>query len=107
MAIQREQERPAPWWRLPLLVLAAPFFVLSALLTLPLWLLAEGLHLSDPAWRNTVRFGTLLAGMPLLGLLWGILLFATCPWWAAVALLLYFLLSWRIFYDYLKLLQRG
>ena len=107
MAIQREQQRPAPWWRLPLLVLAAPFFVLSALLTLPLWLLAEGLHLSDPAWRNTVRFGTLLAGMPLLGLLWGILLFATCPWWAAVALLLYFLLSWRIFYDYLKLLQRG
>ncbi len=93
-------KRKSPW-RWLLAIPAFPLWLLSAILTLPVWLPAEILchRLKDPAFRNTVRFGFKFAGMPVLCLLWAIPAFLLLPWWVAFAVLLYFLFSYRIFYD--------
>lgn len=97
---------PRKWWVLPLAVLTAPFFALSALLTLPMWGTAEFIcsrKLKDKAFSNSVRYLLRLAGSPLLFIIWCVLGFVFLPWWAAAALLVYFLFSYSIFYDWLNL----
>lgn len=98
---------PAPtprkaWWKWLAGIFGFPFWLVSALLTLPLWAAGEFVchrKVKDPAFRNTVRFLFKLLGMPLLLVLWAIPAFLLLPWWGAIAALLYFLLSYRIFYD--------
>ena len=104
--IRRSRMRPDTWWKWPVLVLTAPFFLLSALLLWPLVIPAESLHLSDPAWRNTVRFGFLFAGKPLLFVVWAVVLLLYCPWWAAMAVLAFYFVADRVFYDWLNALKR-
>ena len=101
------RKKPSLSLRLLLGTLTFPFFALSALLTLPLWALAEGIcaRLKDHAWNNTVRFGIKLVGTPLWGLMLAALLFALLPWWAAALLLLYYLPSYSLFYDWLNLVN--
>lgn len=98
---------PRKWWKILLAALSAPFFVLSALLTLPMWGTAEFIcrrKLADKAFSNSVRYLLKLAGTPLMFLIWGVLSFVFLPWWGALALLVYFLCSYSIFYDWLNLL---
>ncbi len=98
------------WWKYPLAVFTAPFFVLSALLTLPMWGVAEWIchfKLGDKAFSNSVRYLLKLVGTPLMLFIWGVLGFIFLPWWGAVALLLYFLCSYSIFYDWLNLFARS
>ena len=99
--IDPEPARLKAWWKWPAIVLGFPFWLASALLTLPLWLPSELLchRLKDPAFRNTVRYGFKLLGMPLLLVLWAIPAFLLLPWWAALAALVFLLFSYRIFYD--------
>ena len=95
------------WWKYLLAVLTAPFFVLSALLTLPMWGVAEWIcrfKLGDKAFSNSVRYLLKFAGTPLMLLIWAVLGFVFLPWWAAAGLLVYFLCSYSIFYDWLNLL---
>ncbi|MBR0286249.1 MAG: 1-acyl-sn-glycerol-3-phosphate acyltransferase [Bacteroidales bacterium] len=86
--------------------LSFPFFLLSSVLTAPLWACAEIIcsGIKDRAWHNTVRFGIRLVGTPLWGLILAVLLFVFLPWWAAALLLLYYLPSYSIFYDWLNLI---
>jgi len=89
-------------------VLGLPFFLLSALLTLPQWGIAEyicRLKLADKAFSNSVRFLLRLVGTPVMLLLWALAGFLLLPPLAAAALLLYYLCSYSIFYDYLNLLR--
>ncbi len=107
-----EEARPMEslkWWKILLAVLSAPFFILSAVLTLPMWGTAEYIcrrRLADKTFSNSVRFLLRLVGTPVMFLVWGIVGFAFLPWWGAVLLLLYFLLSYSIFYVWLNLTVR-
>lgn len=100
---------PARWWRWPLAVVTLPFFIISAVLTLPLWAVAEYLchfKVKDPAFRNTVRFGLRLGGLPLMFIIWAVLGFVFLSPLAAVCLLVYLLFSYDIFYDWLNLVRK-
>lgn len=90
-----------------LTVLLAPFFVLSSVLSLPMWGIAEWLcanKVKDKAFHNTVRFALKLLGNIIFGLVWGILFFSILPWYLALALLAYFFASYSIFYYYLNII---
>lgn len=101
--------QPLRWWQIPLAVLTLPFFLLSAVLSLPLWAGAElfcKFKIKDKAFCNTVRYAFYLVGMPLFLIIWGVLGFVFLPWWAAAPLLLFFVFSYWFFYSWLTLLRR-
>lgn len=89
-------------------VLSFPLFVVSAVLSLPLWGLAEYLchfKVKDRAFRNTARFGVRLIGWPLFLIIWAIVFFLTMPWYLSAALLLLYIPSYSIFYDWTNLVR--
>ena len=97
---------PRPWWRIPLAVITLPFFVVAAALSLPMWLTAELLcrfKIKDKAFSNSVRFLCKLFLSPLVLILWAVLGFCLLSPLSAAALLVYFLFSYSIFYDWLNL----
>ena len=96
------------WQRLALAALASPFFAVSAVMTAPMWGLSEWLchyKVKDRAFRNTTRYGVKLVGTILFGIIWAAVLFSLLPWWAALIGLLYFFVSYSIFYDWLNLVR--
>ena len=96
------------WWKWPLAILTAPFFAAAAVLAFPLWLTAEYLSfykIKDPAFRNTARFGVRTALTPILLLIWAIPAFLLLNPWIAAAILVYYLFSYSIFYDWLNLVR--
>lgn len=109
-AVLREKRPPRrPWWRWLLAPVILPFWLLSAVLSLPLWATAEYIahcKVQDPAFRNTVRFGVRLAGTPVLLIIWAVAAFLLLNPWLAALLLVYFIHSYSIFYDGLNLLRR-
>lgn len=95
--------------RLALAALTALPFALSALLTAPMWGVAEWLcskKVKDRAFYNTVRFAMKLLGNILLGIPYAVVFFVNLPWWAALVALIYFFASYSIFYDWLNLIRR-
>ena len=82
------------WWLLP-------FWPVSAILSLPMWLTAEILcrQIKDKAFCNSVRFLVKLLLEPILLVIYAILAFIFLPWWLALILLVWFLFSYGIFYD--------
>ena len=102
--------KPRPWWKLPLAALLSPLFVLSTLLSLPLWGTAEYLcrfKIKDKAFCNSVRFLVRLAGEPLLFLIWAVLAFLLLPPLPAAAVLLLYVFSYSFFYDWLNLFRKA
>ncbi len=103
----RQPKRP----NIPDIIIAAitsPLFALSAVLSLPLWAIAEYIcHrvLKDKAFSNTARFAVQMVGMPIFALIWALILFLTLPWWLALALLILYFPSYTIFYDWLNLVN--
>lgn len=89
-------------------VLSFPLFLVCAVLSLPMWGIAEYIcnrKIKDPAFCNTARFGVKLVGTPIFFILWAVALFLLLPWWAAAILLLLFLISYSVFYDWLNLVS--
>lgn len=86
------------WWLLP-------FWPVSAILSLPMWLTAEILcrKIKDKAFCNSVRFLVKLLLEPILFLVYAILGFIFLPWWLTLILLVWFLFSYGIFYDCLAI----
>lgn len=86
-------------WRWALL----PLWPLAAILSLPVWGTAELVchKIPDPAFNNTARFGARLLLGPVIFLIWALVFFLTLPWWAAVGLLLLYIPSYSLFYDFL------
>ncbi len=94
--------------RILLAVLAFPFFLVSGIITAPMWGIAEYLcarKVRDRAFCNTVRFGAKLVGTVLFALIYGVLLFIFIPWWAALLCLMYFIVSYSIVYDWMNLVR--
>ena len=109
---QRLQELRPPkkrrWWEWPLAVLTAPFFLLSAVLTLPQWAISRWIcrnKITDRGFHNSVRFFLRFAGAPVMIIIWAVLGFVFLPPLAACVLLLYYCLSYSIFYDWLNLVR--
>lgn len=89
-------------------ILSFPLFLVCAILSLPMWGIAEYIcwrKIKDPAFCNTARFGVKLIGTPVFFILWAVALFLLLPWWAAAPLLLLFLISYSVFYDWLNLVS--
>ena len=106
-AIQQQRRKKRPW-KWPLAILTLPFFLLSALLTLPMWGTAEYLckkKIKDHAFWNTARCMARVVGGPIMLIIWSILFFILLPVPIAIGLLVYFLVSYDIFYDWLNLVR--
>jgi len=100
--------RKKRWWEIPMAVIAAPLFVLCALLSLPLWLTAEGIchfKLKDKAFGNSVRFLVRLVGEPLFFVIWALVAFLLLTPLAAAGVLLLYLFAYSFFYDWLNLVR--
>lgn len=86
-----------------------PFFLLAAILTLPMWAIAEWLcanKIKDKAFRNTTRYGARLVGNIIMVIVWAIVFFCNFKWYLAVAGLVYFFFSFNVFYDYMEFSRR-
>lgn len=89
-------------------IISFPLFVLCAALSLPMWALAEYIcrwKIKDPAFQNTARFGVKMLVTPLLFIIWAVVFFLLLPWWAAAGLLILFIHSYSVFYDWTGLLR--
>ena len=93
---------------IPLALLTAPFALLGALLTLPMWVGAEAIcrRLGDIAFSNTARYSVKLLGTPLMFVIWAVVFFVLLPWYVAAGLLVYFLFSYSITYDWWNLVRK-
>ena len=87
------------------LILVFPFWLVAAVLSFPLWVPAEVLcnKLQDKAFCNSARFIVRLLLWPIVGIFWGVLLFCLLPWWLALLLLLFYIPSYSIFYEWLNI----
>lgn len=89
-------------------LLGLPYFVFSALVSLPMWTLEKFLRskIKDRAFRNTASFGVKLG----LGIIWFLILaalmFCLTPWYIALGTLLLFVPSYSFFHDYLEGMRR-
>lgn len=96
-------------WKILLLVLGLPYFLVSAVVNLPIWLTTLIIRgkLKDPAFGNTVSFGVELVLFPIIFVVGTTLFFCHLPWlWAlGGTVLLYF--SYVFFVDYCELLRRA
>lgn len=97
--------RKKRWPRLLLAAITSPLFLVSAVLSLPMWATAEYIcgKIKDKAFCNTARYGAKLIGTPIVLLLWGLLLGLLCPWWISVPLWCWTFHSYSFFYDWLNL----
>ena len=89
-------------------VLGFPLFLVCAVLSLPMWALAEWIcrfKIKDPAFQNTARYGVKLVGTPIFFILWAVVLFLTLPWWIAIIGLALFIPSYSVFYDWLNVVR--
>lgn len=95
-------------WKLLVLIVGLPYFLVSSVVNLPVWLptLLIRKKLKDPAFGNTVSFGVESALFPLIFIAGTIVLYCLTPWyWATLGMvLLYF--SYVTFVDYIELLRR-
>lgn len=71
------------WWHYILALASVPFFVLTGILCLPMWVTALiiGSKMQDKAWLNTIRYSCKLGMLPILTLLWAVLGFIFLPWY--------------------------
>ena len=89
-------------------LIGLPFFILSAVLCLPMWALEMFLRkiIRDRAFKNTGSFGVKLG----LGIIWFIILttlaFCLAPWHIALGVVLLFVPSYSYFHDYIEGMRR-
>ena len=90
------------------MLLGLPYFIFSAMVTLPMWGIFEFLKtkIKDKAFRNTAAFGTYLAGGPIIGLMWTILAFCLLPWQFALAFVALLFPAYPYFNDYKEMIRR-
>lgn len=85
-------------------LLGLPYFIFSAIVSLPLWAVAAKIRKSvkDPAFRNTVSFGVRLVLDGIIFLIYAVLAFCLAPWWLALAGLILYIPSYSYFHDYIE-----
>ncbi len=95
-------------WKALAAVIGLPYYIFSAIVSLPLWAVFEFLKkkIMDKAFRNTAGFGVKLAGGIIFGLIWTILAFCLAPWKYALAVVLLMIPTYGYFYDYNEFMRR-
>lgn len=107
-SFRKHKDLPAIAGKALAALLGLPYFVFSALVSLPMWALEKFLRskIKDRAFRNTASFGVKLG----LGIIWFIALaalaFCLTPWYIATGILLLFIPSYSYFHDYLEGMRR-
>ena len=95
-------------WKLAVLLIGLPYFAVSAIVNLPVWLttlIIKG-KLVDKAFSNTVSFGVEFVLFPIVFIVGTIALFCNLPWlWALGGMVLLFF-SYMVFVDYCELCRR-
>ena len=107
--IEASKPRKSRFWSILTAVLTFPVFLIAAVLSLPLWLTAElvcHFVIKDKAFSNSVRYMVRLFAGPLVALIEAILAFCFLPWWAAIILVLLFIPSYSLFYEWLNLARK-
>ena len=82
-------------------LLFLPVFIYSAVMASPIWGIALMItsKMKDKAFRNTGRYGVLIAAYPVLLIVWAVLLFVFLKWYIALPLYLLAAMSNSIFYS--------
>ena len=95
-------------WKLALLLVGLPYFLASAAVQLPTWLITLIIKskLTDPAFGNTVSYGVKFIFSPLVVIVGTILLFCFLPWPWALGGMVLLLFSYPLFVDYRELFRR-
>ena len=95
-------------WRTLKMLVATPFALLFALASLPGWGVAEILafRAKDPAFRNSLRCGTMVVLWTLLLLIAVIVLFCTVKWYWALAAVLLLIPAPMLTYDWFEQMRR-
>lgn len=86
-------------------ILALPFFLFFAILSLPMWALSEYLcsrKLKDKAFSNTARFGVKVVLSPFVIAAWAAVFFTSLPLPMAILLTLMSFMAYSKYYEYLK-----
>lgn len=89
-------------WRSFLALLGLPFFVASAAVSSPIWIIANLIlkDLKDDAFRNTVNYGVEFVMHPLIMAVGVTLFFCLTPWKIAVLGSIFLYYSYVFFFDY-------
>jgi len=97
----------SPVWKMLLMLITLPYFVFSAIATLPATLLSMFLcsKFKDAAWHNTLKF--LLSGvlLPILLLLFGIIITFALSWKWGLIFAILFIPSFYFLHEYLRLIR--
>ena len=82
-------------------IILSPVILAAIILSCPIWITSETMvrKLKDKAWSNTTRYACRLIGTVLLTIIYAVLGFIFLPWWAAVALVLFFWIAPNFFYQ--------
>ena len=90
-----------------LLLLTFPYFVLAAVVALPIWATSESItsRMKDKTFRNSFRYVLTLLLFPIIMLVWTVVLFLNFSWPLALLLLLVVAPSHILLNEYLRLLR--
>ena len=85
-------------------VAGLPYFIFSAVTTLPMWALAFKIRsgVKDKAFGNTVSFGVKLSLGMIMLLIYTTLAFCLAPWWLALILMILYMPAYSYFHDYIE-----
>ncbi len=80
---------------------------MTALITLPIWAIAEGItsRMEDKVFRNSFRYVLTLLLLPIILLACGFILFLNLSWSMALILLLALVPSHIVVHEYMRLLR--
>lgn len=90
-----------------ILLVTLPYFLVTALITLPIWAIAEGItsRMEDKVFRNSFRYVLTLLLLPIILLACGFILFLNLSWSMALILLLALVPSHIVVHEYMRLLR--
>ena len=95
-------------WKTLVALLGLPYYIVSAVANLPIWLLTILLKRSfkDKAWGNTISFAVETILHPLMTTLCIVLTFCLLPWEIAALSTLLFYFSYMYFVDFSEFLRK-
>lgn len=96
------------FWKTLVVLLGLPFYVVSAVANLPIWLVTMILknNFKDKAWGNTISFAVEAILHPLLMILCIVLSFCKLPWEIASGVYIFYYFSYMYFVDFNEFLRR-
>lgn len=107
-SVTKEKPCHTALWKTLVALLGLPFYVVSAVANLPIWLVTMILknNFKDKAWGNTISFAVEAILHPLLMTLCIVLSFCKLPWEIASGVCIFYYFSYMYFVDFNEFLRR-